>query len=274
LIKLVSRLQGKIQRTSYRGRKRLQQRRRPKAGDPRGLFIFGVQRSGTNMLLNVLDQSPDTWVYNEDNPQAFDHYRIKALDARNRLIDRAGCQWVAFKAICDMHFADMILDSHPTSKSLWIFRSYKDAANSAVAKWDQTALIRQLVEVDQKRSWFNERIDPAVLTQVRCFHTNGLSNIEASLLKWYVRNLLYFERGIEQRGEQVLLIQYETLVSHPQTEGERIFDFLGLSFEDCFTKQLIDSSVGKTPFPNVNPEIARLCEDLYQRLLQQLQISV
>ncbi|MEO8391824.1 MAG: sulfotransferase [Chloroflexota bacterium] len=274
MLPLLNRLQGKTQRTAFRERKRWQQRRRPRAADPRGLFIFGVQRSGTNMLLDMLDQSLDTWVYNEDHPKAFDNYRIKALDPRNLLIYRAGCEWVAFKSICDMHLADQILDGHPTSKSLWIFRSYKDAANSAVAKWDQTALIRLLVEVDKKRYWFNERIAPDVLNLVRGFHDGGLSNIEASMLKWYVRNLLYFELSIDQRADQVLLIHYETLVSNPKVEGQRVFDFLGLPFETRYTRQLVDSSVGKTPFPDVNPEIARLCEELYQRLLERIPIAI
>ena len=109
---------------------------------------------------------------------------------------------------------------------------------------------------------------------VRRFHEAGLSNIEASLLKWYVRNRYYFELGIDRRSDQVLLIHYEALVTNPLVEGKRIFDFLDLPFEAHLTQQLIDSSVGKNPFPDVNPEIAGLCEDLYQRLLSQLPVMV
>ena len=44
----------------------------------RYLFVGGVQRSGTNMLMDVLERSYETDVYHERDPRAFDGYQMRS----------------------------------------------------------------------------------------------------------------------------------------------------------------------------------------------------
>ena len=69
MLNFSERIQNRIQRDIKRWRKHRKQNYHGQ--DQQILFICGVQRSGTNMLLKVFDNLPYTRTYNEDNPLAF-----------------------------------------------------------------------------------------------------------------------------------------------------------------------------------------------------------
>lgn len=236
---------------------------------PGPLFVFGAQRSGTNMLMDTLDKSVDTWVYNESNLEAFyDNYRIKDHEVRKRLIERARCQWVVFKPLCDSQYADHLLDSYPGSKGVWIYRSYRDVANSARRKWGsgQKWLVTQLATKDHYPHWFCERVPEHVLKTVKSLYHDDLSEAEASAIKWYVRNMFFFELGLDRRSNQVMFIKYEDLVTNPQRMYSDVFDFLDIEYDPAFADDTFASSVGKEVFPDIAPDIEAVCEEMLARL--------
>ena len=99
------------------------------------IFLCGSQRSGTNMIMRVLDNSPDAWIYNEDDPAAFDKFRLKSFEQRQKLLNKAHCPIVVFKPLADSQNLDRIMAEHPDGKVIWSFRSFYDVANSAVTRW-------------------------------------------------------------------------------------------------------------------------------------------
>ena len=238
----------------------------PKNAHP--LFVFGVQRSGTNMLLRALDRSLYTWVYNEDNNEAFDNYRIRPQAHRQKLINRSRAKWVIFKPNCDLQHADRLLNQHPDSKAIWIYRRYQDVANSAIERWGrgQYEHIQRLVTQPDSTHWFCQDVPDNIRQEISSLYHEKLSDAEAGALKWYVRNSFLFELDLLSRKQQILLVNYEDLVAKPDLIFPQITDFISIPNDEDLYSFIFDSSVRKSDFPEISSEIQELCDQMYQRL--------
>lgn len=266
---LARRLRDALARRAARARKWLRQRRsggRPATRTP--VFVLGCQRSGTNMLISVLDRSTHTWTYDEGVGPAFVGYRLAEPEVVERCVARSLAPVVAFKPICDAQHADRLLERHPGSRALWIYRRVADVANSAVRNWGghQKDIMRWISEGDWHRlGWRGELLAPESVEKIEAIYSDKLSPEEAGALFWWLRNRIYFDLGLD-RDERVLLVRYEDLVGDPPAQFRRIFDFVGCPWDDAVVEDVFATSVGKAPFPDIDPRIRELCDELTARL--------
>jgi hypothetical protein len=256
-----------------RGRRSLRWLRARRAFDPRGprhaLFIVGCQRSGTNMLAWTLERAPEVWIHHEHRlSAAFRDYRLRPTPRIERLIRRAPAPCVAFKPICDSHLADRLLARHPGSRAIWIYRGYPDVANSVAQNWPGHArdILRWIREGDTDwLSWRGERLAPDAVEMVRgCFRPE-MPDVEAAALFWWLRNRFFFDLRLGQ-DPRVLLVRYEDLVAGGDAAFRRVFEFAGVPFASHYLDAVFDSSVGKRPFPAIEPRVRAACEELLARL--------
>jgi hypothetical protein len=256
---------GRARREARRAAKRAGQLRgRP--GEAAPLFVLGCQRSGTNMLMGVLDASPETWTYNEDHPRAFRRFRLRDLDRVASLTTRARCRVVAFKALCDSQHADRLLERFPTGRVLWPVRDYAPVADSAVRKWGdgQLRLVRRIAGDEPFDHWLAERLPEERRALVRELVERDLSVHSAAALKWFLRNELYFDRGLDRRPDRALLVRYEDLVAEPEAGFAEVFGFAGLRFDPQWVAGV--SADRRGPEPELDPRVRELCDDLTARL--------
>ena len=102
---------------------------------------------------------------------------------------------------------------------------------------------------------------------LRSYYDKGIDDASSRGLIWYIRNMLYFEQKLES-APHVLLINYESLVSAPVQGFNAISAFLDIPFEVKVAKGIFISSVKKaTPRP-IDPDIEKLCQSLYNRLVE------
>ncbi len=73
-------------------------------------FVFGCQRSGTKMMMRVLDRSPATRIYHENNALAFEDFQLRSDGILRALVLANPAPAQIFKPICDSQAADSILD--------------------------------------------------------------------------------------------------------------------------------------------------------------------
>jgi hypothetical protein len=92
----------------------------------------------------------------------------------------------------------------------------------------------------------------------------------AGALKWYVRNAIYFDYGLDRRPEAVKLVRYEDFVHEPLEQCKTIFDFLGLSFNPAYAADIFDGSIRKEDFPPIDPRVEQLCEEMMNKLSRTL----
>lgn len=228
-------------------------------------FIAGVQRSGTNMLMDVLERSLLTDVYHERDARAFDNYSMRDIDTIAALHRRCRAPHFIIKSLCELQRLPQLRRRFPGSRIVWIVRHYDDVVNSMLVSFrNHASQIRRLAQDKLAVDWRGEGMSDATQALLRRFAGPELSDASGAALMWYLRNVLFFEQGFD-RDEGVLLVSYERLVAAPQAEFARIFAFLGLAYRPWHSRRVVASSVGRRQPPAIDPAVRMECDALLGR---------
>jgi hypothetical protein len=93
-----------------------------------------------------------------------------------------------------------------------------------------------------------------------------MSEHEANAVLWYLRNDLFFGLAADQRND-VLLVRYEDLMADPSAHAARLLEFAGVPVPTTASAAVRVGDRPRKAFPDISPEIRRLCEDVHERLL-------
>ena len=232
-------------------------------------FVFGCQRSGTKMVMRVLDAAPDTRVFHENHTVAFQDFQLRSDRVLRALMALNPAPVPVFKPICDSHRAAEILGRFPTARGLWIVRGADDVANSAVAKWGghQAELIRAILAGDTETwGWRTAGVTDAVRSALaQACARAPITDHEGALLFWFVRNHAFFDQELHLEP-RVRLVHYRHLVSAPEAHFPTVFAHLGARYSSRFVADVNDRSVGRAAPPTARPTIRALVDDLTARL--------
>ena len=246
-------------------------------------FVFGCQRSGTTMLINLINQAPKVSLYREGNPKVMENYRIKDSDTIKRIINKDKNKFLIFKPVNDLQQADHLLSIFPNTKAIWIYRNYNAVINSAVTKWQdaQKRIVlwikdnygKENIEFssnneDSQYATYIENIKPDTVNTIKELANGEMTNEDGAALLWYIRNKIYFELNL-QSDERVRLINYENLVTNPDEKLKDVFDFIGCGFSSEYTNKVRTSSVNKQYSFKLNPKIDQICSDMLKKFNDQ-----
>lgn len=230
------------------------------------IFIFGEQRSGTNMLINTLNKSIDTDCYFETDDEAFDKYQLRGVEVIETLIKKSYASCVVFKGISDSQNASLLLNKFLDAKGIWIYRSYQDVINSSLRNFKEHFEYLELILKDPKKAaWRAENVSQKNMDLIKKFYGCNISDASSRGLIWFLRNDLYFRQKLDQ-NPRVLLVKYEDLVSEPVKAFKPIFDFLEIDFKEKFIKDIFSGSISKNVKPEINHEIEKMCDNYLERL--------
>lgn len=232
------------------------------------VFVAGVQRSGTNMFMDVLERSLETAVFHETDSRAFSNYIMRDVETIRGLSDSSRPPVIVIKALCESQRLLSLLEEFRPAKAVWIFRHYGDVVNSMLRSFTKHAVhISRIAEDRSSADWRGEGMSDETHAMVRRFARPDLNAPTAAALMWYLRNVLYFEQRLDS-DPRSHLIHYDSLVSDPRTEFRKAFEFLGLRYSDGLVRDVYSSSVGKRPLPEIDEPVAAVCETLYERLTE------
>ena len=236
-------------------------------GQSRPVFIVGSGRSGTTMLIKQLDESWQVELYNEGHPAAFDRWRLKKFAAVDQLIERSRAPITVFKPILDTPQALDYLERYPDGRVLFAVRHYADVINSSLKMFGRENRLGHVQAwVEDDFSEFSHCPPPEVTKEfVRSRWTDDLSFESGGALFWLFINRLFFDLGLDQH-DRARLVEYNALVTDPGREFGQITEFLGLSFDPRITRGVYASSVRRNPAPEIDPQLQRDCEELWQRI--------
>jgi len=246
---------------------RMAHRSRPVGGAP--VFLVGLQRSGTNMIVRGLERAPQFEVYNENHRAAFWRFRLRPDPVIRRLVDDSRHPYVLFKPLCDAHRTPELLEGLGTrrpGRALWVYRSVDGRTRSAVAKFGDVNLraLRKITAGDRD-AWQAQRLSPESLDLIASFDWTRMSATSAAALFWYVRNRLYFELGLDRRSD-VLLVSYDAMLRDPAAEARRICAFLEFPYHPRLIAHVAPRAPA-TPGPlDIDPRVRARCEELAARL--------
>jgi Sulfotransferase domain len=238
---------------------------RPRRGPAVPVLIMGEMRSGTNMLADCFDNCVSADVYHESDEEAFVGYELRDLPTIRRLIAGSNGSHAVFKPIADSNRALELLEAIHGARVIWIYRRYQDAVNSALEKWtEHREYLRLILEEPQKARWRAVGLSADDLALIRKHYTRELTDASARALIWYIRGRCYFTQQLQQRND-VMLINYEELVTNPREQLRAAFDFVALPFKDSYFQHVATSSIRKRPDPEIAPAIAALCDSLMEQ---------
>ncbi len=236
----------------------------------RPVFVVGCNRSGTNMVCKAIGKSPHGWDYPErEFSPAFNAYYLRADRIIEWLIRLTPAPLVSFGCILDSQFTNDLLGRFDGSRAIWIYRRYQDVASScAHMAWGPHLkdLVRWVARGEPERLGARgKRISPETVRLFGELYRDDLSTEEGACLYWYLRNRLYLDLHLDE-DPRVLLVRYEDAVLDTERAFRRIFDFLGFPFDTQITRDVYASSVGKYPWPGIDPAIERVCDELQAEL--------
>jgi Sulfotransferase domain len=233
------------------------------------VFLVGVQRSGTNMIVRGLEAAPEFEVRNENDRSVFDCFQLRPLPEVRQVVARSRHRFVLFKPLCDSHRTAELVDEMTTARparALWAYRAVDGRAASAVAKFGDVNLrvMRGIAEGRGAGWWQAQCLSDEVLDFVRSFDYETLSPLSAAALFWYVRNNLVFDLGLDRRPD-VALVSYEAIVADPEPRMREICDFLGFEWSPSLIAH-IDRRSPSGRRVDIDPRIRSRCDALQSRL--------
>ena len=230
-------------------------------------FVFGCQRSGTKMVMRVLDEAPDTRIFHENHTVAFEDFQLRSQRVIRTLVALTPAPVQLFKPICDSHRAADVLADYPRARALWIVRDPDDVASSAVSKWadHQKHVIEAILADDHSLGWRTRGVTERTLAALRTACKGApLTAHEGALLFWLVRNQAFFDQGL-QHNPAMRCVRYGALVSDPEAHFPAVFHHLGARYDPSFVAQVNARSVRRSEPPAVRPAIRALVDALDAR---------
>ncbi|MGH2769470.1 MAG: hypothetical protein ACRDJF_02980, partial [Actinomycetota bacterium] len=184
------------------------------------VFLVGLQRSGTNMIVRGLERSPEFEVHNENDRRAFDRFRLRSDSTVRGLIASSRHRYVLLKPLCDSHQVPDLLElaGRPgTGRAIWAYRGVEGTARSALAKFgDLRGVLAEIAAGGGRERWHAQRLSEASLDLLTSFDYREMTPASSAALFWLIRNSLYFELGLERRGD-VMAVSYESLLADPES---------------------------------------------------------
>jgi len=233
------------------------------------VWLVGVQRSGTNMVVRGLEESPQFEVHNENDGAAFDRFRLRPDPVVRDIVLASGHRYVLFKPLCDSHRVDelLALDTPTGGRAIWAYRGVDGRVRSALAKFGDTNL-RVLTDIAAGRGdglWQAQRLSEDNLELIRSFDWTSMSPASAAALFWYVRNSLFFDLGLDRRDD-VLLSSYDALVAEPGARTHALASFLGLPWHPGLAAHIERRDATDAEPLDLDARVRRVCDDLEARL--------
>jgi hypothetical protein len=239
------------------------------AGTARPVYVVGLQRSGTNMIMRGVDQAPEVDVCNENDRRAFTRFRLRSDHELVSVVRASRHRLVLVKPLCESHRVDEFLDlpGLPGGRAVWVYREPEGRARSEVSKFGESNLtaLRQIAAGHGADIWQGQRLPESSVALVRSFDLATMTPETAAVLFWITRNRLYFDLGLDSRPD-VTLVSYDRFVADPHAQMRRLCGFIDLSYRPALCAHVVSrTSHGSAVLP-IDPEVRRLAEELLVRL--------
>ncbi len=245
------------------------------SSDPRLVFIFGCQRSGTTMLRNFIGFNPAIADHGEGDPPYF--WQVPVEDPRylrvvpdeeiDRLTRAQTSPVVLVKPLHDSQRAAELLRRFPRSKGIWIFRHYHEVILSHLnyykGRYDPLPYLKDLLDLNTA-SWKAECLGEEMRGIILKHRAEATTPTAGFALFWLARNSLLFQ----QDQQDLLTVHYADLINHPAASlkllGRHIAMDLDLRYSE-FPQRRERTQALPDEIP---PAIRELCDDMHSRLVE------
>ena len=267
-----NKLVRKARKLFHANRKRLHQTIKANKGEQSILFIVGCQRSGTSMLLNVLEKDLNTKCFGEfselTSTDAIAGIRLNSLELVKREFSKIKVPFIVSKPLVESQNVPELLDFFGNGTAIWMFRNYKDVASSNIKHFGVKNGIEDLRPFvnHEPRNWRSEKASKQVQEIISKYFAEDMNPYDAAVLFWFARNSLYFDVGLDQ-NPRVMICCYEDFVLEPEKFVRRMYQQAGQAYPDInITKEVHSKSRKKGKDIQLSPAVEQLAQELQHRL--------
>jgi len=235
------------------------------------VFIFGCQRSGTTLLLDIFMEDLRTAIFPEVSELSLllgGRLRLRPVPELQAHIGALRAPLVVLKPIVESQNATRLLGAFPGSSAVWMYRDYESVAASDLALFGRGNGIRnlQLLLSNDPPNWRAEFVPPATRDVLASLFREDMPPYDAAALFWWARNRLFFDLRLNERSD-VFLCRYENLVSDPDRVMKHFYRSIGVKFP----KRQITAGVGadaraRRNAVSISSDVRALCDELFGEL--------
>jgi hypothetical protein len=241
--------------------------------NPRIVWVFGCQRSGTTMLRSFIGFDPRVDDQGEGDPPYF--WQVPVEDPRylrlipdaevDRLRGHSRSEIVLIKPLHDSQRAAALLDQFPDSKGIWIFRHYHEVILSHLnyyrGRYDPLPYVKDLLDVTPG-SWKSEGLGETMRDFIQTHRHLATTPTAGFALFWLARNSLLFQ----QPHPRLVALHYADLIEHPHTALAFLSRHIDLDLDPRYA-EFPQRRERKTALPDpIPPLLLEACEDMMARL--------
>lgn len=238
--------------------------------EPRVIFIFGCQRSGTTITQRLIELDPQVVSYGEGDAPYFYQWPERA----NRLLDEEVIKVllrseksprVLLKPLYESQRAVELMSAFPRSQAVWVFRNYQDVIASHRSYYhhrDPRQYVESLLRQDSE-SWLGAHCSEELQALLKDLSDADLSVDDLYGLFWIARCELYWPLRDDPR---VCLLDYDRLRESPNEVVDQLYEFMELQRRPVYTRLVRTGKPGQHDDQQLNPLIRSFCEELLARL--------
>ena len=154
------------------------------------------------------------------------------------------------------------------ARAIWAYRNVDGRVRSAVAKFgDSNLRVLRAFAAGEKpwNAWQVAALSAENREFVRSLDFASMTAESAAALFWYVRNALYFEMGLNQRPDTIL-VNYDEYLSEPERVAIALCGFLALPYRKAMIANIDPRRPTQRPPLALDPRIRERCNALKERL--------
>ncbi len=223
---------------------------------PNSILVAGCQRSGTTILSRILTQSDgmtNYWFGPDDE-----------LDAALILSGYVGhspkgryCFQTTYVNNCYREY----FEHRGSYKLIWVLRNPYSVVYSLLHNWTPDALVRLFRECGAELL----RGRDVILYEI--FGVQGVSRIRQACYSYISKTAQVFELKRQLDPEQLMILDYDDLVTRKVTHLPAVYDFVEVEFRNDYLRKISSESVKKArQLPSKDTAIVReMCDAIYQQ---------
>jgi hypothetical protein len=221
-------------------------------------------------MLDLFAEDRRTMIYPEFSVLSEDQgIRLRPLPEVRAHIERVRAPITVLKPLVESQRAHSLLDGLPEARAVWMFRGFESVAASNVTYFGAGNGVRdlRLLLTNDPPNWRGEFVPDSTRAVLTEHYAADMSPEDAAALFWWARNQLFFDLGLNERGD-VHPCEYEALVAAPWRVMSSIYDFCGVDRPARDTTKRIHSNArDRGASSAISNEVRAVCEELQARLV-------
>lgn len=222
---------------------------------PNSILVAGCQRSGTTMLARIFTKSDGMINYWFGEDDELDAALILSGHVDHECQGRYCFQTTYLNERYPEYF------NHSGYKLIWVLRNPFSVVYSLLYHWKRFAFN----ELFQNCGY--QLLDAALQRKYDTFGNWGVKRLTRACMSYNGKTSQVFEIYEKLGPENMMIVDYDELVSHKETILPTIYEFVGLPFQDKYTGYINVASINKAKRLSEKERITieELCIPVYEK---------